>query len=189
MSEGEMFRVFTSFILFYAASSLYSPISSVSEAVLCMISIWQNIFVRAHFAAAPFCLEQSDIVSSRPPPQVSSCAKNGPFDSHVQITGRRTSTLTLWPVARTKTPLSGSAAPKKKGKVARRSARSPDSCWGKSVSCSRSSPRSFANGCRTINAALEPPQPRRTSQQFNYHLISCANDDVAAARAVANFTS
>lgn len=35
----------------------------------------------------------------------------------------------------------------KKGKVARRSARSPDSCWGKSVSCSRSSPRSFANGC------------------------------------------
>jgi hypothetical protein len=35
---------------------------------------------------------------------------------------------------------------------------------------------------KTINAALTRAPSLRASQQFNYHLISCANDDAAAAR-------
>lgn len=80
-----------------------------------------------------------------------------PFDGDVQITRRCTSTHThipltsVCPVARERASENSfiwvSRAEKRKGGTSlARSLRSPDSCWGKSVSCPRSSPRSFANG-------------------------------------------
>jgi hypothetical protein len=160
--------------------------------------------VRVHFAAAPFCREKSDIVSSRPPPQVSSCAKNGPFDSRVQITRRCTSThthtthISLMPscerASKRKLLYLGQRR-RKKGKVARRwlARLVRPTAAGEKVFRARdhrSAVSLMAPALRkTINAALTraPSLPRVASQQFNYHLISCAND--AAARAVANFAS
>jgi len=146
MSESEMFTIFTPFYDVTWQRPSFSP-SSVSDAVRPLY----DLYLTKHFGA-PFCREQSDIVSSRPPPQVSSCAKNGLFDSrasrsqgvahphtyhsHQSAQLRASKNSFIWV----------SGAEKKERWHVARSARSPDSCWGKSVSCPRSSPRSFANG-------------------------------------------